>query len=297
MSKPTDLSFTQLHSEGRQASYVRAKKSPGGILDLLEVARPAGDMSRPAVTDIVLFQDLVGGGRVRGDLGGGRLDVTSKKGDLALAAPNFAATVMNDASHQLRTLAFPMVQWKSVLDEAANGRFSFESFCIYGRVFDSPVIRTLIRNLWAICEEEGAPSSLLARAAGCEILAELCRLGGALFEPAKGGLAPRTALRCQELMRARLSEDISLDELAAEAQLSPYHFARMFKQSVGIPPRVYLTQLRMEKACELLTQTELPITEIAFRIGYTSSQVLSRVFLKYQHMSPSEYRRAVRFGL
>ena len=95
-------------------------------------------------------------------------------------------------------------------------------------------------------------------------------------------------------MHARLSEDISLDELAAEAQLSPYHFARMFKQSVGVPPRVYLTQLRMEKACELLALTDLPITDIAIQIGYSSSQVLARVFFKYQRMSPTAYRRAVR---
>lgn len=294
MNEPGDLSFTQWHSEGRRASYVRKKQSPGGILDLLEVARPAGDMSRPAVTDIVLFQDLLGGSRVRGNLGGGRFDVMSKKGDLVLAAPNFAATVMNDANHQLLSLALPTAQWKSVLDEAADGRFSFESCCIYGRVFDSPVIRAVVCNLWVIAEEEGAPSRLLARAAGCEIFAELCRLGGAPFMPAKGGLAPGIIRRCQELMRARLSEDISLDELAAEARLSPYHFARMFKQSLGVPPRVYLTQLRMEKACELLVLTDLPITDIAFKIGYSSSQVLARVFFKHQGLSPSDYRRTVR---
>ena len=172
-------------------------------------------------------------------------------------------------------------------------RFSFESFCIYGRVFDSPAIRVVVRNLWAICEDEGAPSRLLTRAAGCEIFAELCRLRDAPFAPAKGGLAPRTTLRCQELMRARLSEDISLDELAAETQLSTYHFARMFKQSFGVPPRVYFTQLRMEKACELLALTNLSITEIAFKVGYSSSQVLARVFFKHYHISPSDYRRTV----
>ncbi|WP_245731170.1 helix-turn-helix domain-containing protein [Rubrimonas cliftonensis] len=121
-----------------------------------------------------------------------------------------------------------------------------------------------------------------------------CRLGGAPIAPAKGGLAPWAERRCLDLMRARLSEDISLDELAAEAQLSPFHFARMFKQSVGVPPRVYLTRLRMEKACELLELTDIPITEIAFDVGYSPNPVLARVFAKHQHMSPSDYRRAVR---
>ena len=135
---------------------------------------------------------------------------------------------------------------------------------------------------------------MLARAAGCEILAELCRLSGAPFTSAKGGLAPWAERRCLELLRGRLTEDISLDELAAEARLSPFHFARMFKQSVGVPPRVYLTRLRMERACELLETTDLPVTEIAQEVGYSSNQVLARVFIKHRHMSPTDYRRAVR---
>ena len=112
--------------------------------------------------------------------------------------------------------------------------------------------------------------------------------------PVKGGLAPWAERRCVELMRVRLSEDISLDELAVEAQLSPFHFARMFKQSLGVPPRVYLTRLRLEKTCHLLETTDLPVTEIAFEVGYSSNQVLARVFLKHRRMSPSDYRRAVR---
>jgi AraC family transcriptional regulator len=220
--------------------------------------------------------------------------VTSKKGDLTLAAPNFAASVMNDASHQLGCLSFPIAEWQVVLDEAADGQFSVDSLRVYGRIFDSSAICSALRNLWTLCEDEGAPSRLLARAAGCEILAELCRLGGTPFAPARGGLAPWAERRCLELIRARLSEDISLDELAAEAQLSTFHFARMFKQSVGVPPRVHLTRLRVENACELLEQTDLPVTEIAQEVGYSSSQVFARVFLKHRRMSPSDYRRAVR---
>lgn len=294
MTVHAQSSFAQLHSKGRHASYLRMIKSPGGILDLLEVQRPAGDMSRPALQDIVLMEDMLGCSRVRGDLGGGRFDVATGKGSLAVAAPNFATTVINDGSHRLRSLAFPLAQWQGLLDEAADGRFSFDASSIFGRVFHSSAIRSALRNLWAICEVEGTPSRLLARAAGCEILAELCRLGGTPVAPARGGLAPWAERRCLELMRARFSDDISLDELAAEAQLSAFHFTRMFKQSFGVPPRVYLTRLRLEKACELLEATDLPVTEIAQEVGYSSNQVLARVFAKYQHMSPTDYRRAVR---
>ncbi|MFN7101340.1 MAG: helix-turn-helix domain-containing protein [Pseudorhizobium sp.] len=287
-------SFAQWHSKGGHASYVRTMKSPGAILDLLEIQRPAGDMSRPALPDIVLMEDLLGCRRVRGDLGGGRFDMATEKGTIAVAAPNFATTVVNDDSHRLRSLAFPVVQWQGVLDEAAEGRSSFDMSCIYGQVFLSPAIRSTLRTLWTLCSEEGVPSRLLARAAGLEIMAELYRLGGAPLATAKGGLAPWAQRRCLELMHAQLSQDISLDELATEARLSPFHFARMFKQSLGVPPRIYLTRLRIEKTCELLEHTDLPVTDIAQEVGYSSNQVLARVFLKHQGVSPSDYRRAVR---
>ncbi|SEB06603.1 helix-turn-helix domain-containing protein [Rubrimonas cliftonensis] len=282
------------YCEGRQASYVQVRKSPGGLLDLVELARPAGDMSRPAQPDLVLHEDLLGGSRIHGDSGGGSFDVKSTKGDLGLDAPDFAHTMMMDTSHRVRALSFCLAQWKNVYEEATDGRGSLERIRLYRGPFRSIAIQSVLRNLWALSEEEGAPSRLLARAAGCEILAELFRLSGASFTPARGGLTPWAERRCLDLMHARFSEDVSLDELAAEARLSPFHFARMFKQSVGMPPRMYLTRLRMEKARELLELTDLPITRIALEVGYSSNQVLARVFLKHQRISPSDYRRAVR---
>lgn len=68
--------------------------------------------------------------------------------------------------------------------------------------------RLALRNLWALSEEDGAPSRLLARTAGCEVLAELCRMSRTSFAPAKGGLASWSKRRGRELLQARLSEDI-----------------------------------------------------------------------------------------
>ncbi|WP_390258544.1 helix-turn-helix domain-containing protein [Halodurantibacterium flavum] len=269
-------------------------KSPGSVLDLLEIERPPGSMSRAATPDLLLCQDLQGGAYVSGNWGGGRFNTTSEKGALYLAAPNFAPVSTVDTTHHIRTIAFPVAHWQKIVDEAAGGEFSFESLQLYGGSFHSLAIRTALRNLWRLSDDEGAPSRLLAQAAGCEILAELCRLSGTPFKPVKGGLAPWAERRCTELMRARLSEDISLDELAAEAQLSTFHFARMFKQSVGVPPRVYLTRLRLERACELLEMTDRPVTDIAYEVGYSSNQVLARVFLRHQQTTPSDYRRAMR---
>jgi AraC family transcriptional regulator len=292
MSAPS--SYGQWFREGKHSSYIRKTKSPGGILELIEAARPGGDMSRPAQPDLVLHQDLSGGSRIRGDAGGGFFDVKSRKGYLGLDAPDFATTMSIDSPHRLRALSFPVAHWQSALDEASNGEASLNNLLLFKGSFESQAIQTALRNLWALRDEEGAPSRLLARAAGFEILAELCRLNATPFTQAKGGLAAWAERRSIEVMHARLSEDISLDDLAAEAQLSPFHFARMFKRSVGVPPRVYLTRLRIEKACDLLEKTDRPVTEIALEVGYASNQVLARVFLRHCRMSPTDYRRAVR---
>ncbi len=294
MTVPSYSSVAQWYTDGHRAQSIRTIKSAGRILDLLEAVRPAGVMSRPGVPDIVLSEDMLGGRRVVGDLGAGRFDVRSEHGDLYFAPPNFANTVDVDASFKMRSLALPMAEWEEVLDNATDGSLTVEGLRLDKGSFRAPAIQSALRKLWALCDEEGAPSCMLARAAGCEILAELCRLSGAPFASAKGGLAPWAQRRSLEHIQARFSEDISLDELATEARLSPFHFARMFKQSLGVPPRVYLTRLRVEKACELLEQTELPITQIALEVGYSSNQVLARVFLKHMRMSPSDYRRAVR---
>ena len=294
MTVPSYSASARWYRDGYCGYDLRTMKSAGNILDLVDFERPAGDMSRSGLPDLVLCQDMLGGSRVTGNLGGGRFDVMSKKGGLYLAAPDFALTSFVDTRHQIRALSFPVAQWQEMLDEAADGLFSFDLAHIYGGMFDSPTIRSGLGTLWALCEDEGAPSRLLARAAGLEILAELCRLAGSPLAAVKGGLAPWAQRRSLEFMRERLSEDISLEQLSAEARLSPFHFARMFKQSVGVPPRVHLTRLRMEKACDLLETTDLPVTEIAQEVGYSSNQVLARVFIKHQHMSPSDYRRAVR---
>lgn len=294
MTVPAYTSFAQWYSKGPRARHVRSIKSSGGILNMLEITQPPGDMSIPAVPDFVLFEDLRGGTRFDADHGGGHFFETTPKGGVYPVAPNFAVSSNVATPHHVRSFAFPMAQWQSVLDAATYGSFSFDGLDVFRAPHATPTIRSALRNLWSLGADEGAPSRLLARAAGCEILAELCRLAGSPLAPTRGGLAPWAERRCLELMRARLSEDVSLDELAAEARLSPFHFARMFKQSVGVPPRVYLTRLRMEKASELLETTDLPVTEIAQEVGYSSNQVLSRVFVKHQRMSPTDYRRAVR---
>ena len=289
--------FSQLYDQGHFGRKSTTLASPGGLLDLLVVDGQAGDISRPAVSDLVLYQELRGGSRLNCDFGEGKQTFTVQRGTLVLAPPDTAIANTADAAHRVRSIAFPLMQWSSFIDQATDGKISFSRSFRYGKLPDSPAIRTSLQNLWSICDLEGAPSNLLARAAGCQIIAELCRLGGVPLESPKGGLASWAERRSKELIHTCLSQDISLDFLASEVQLSPYHFSRMFKRSVGLSPRAYLSKIRIEKACELLEFTNMSILDISLEVGYSSSQCFSKIFFQHMHVRPSDYRRAIRFSI
>ena len=77
-------------------------------------------------------------------------------------------------------------------------------------------------------------------------------------------------------------------------RISPFHFARMFKQTIGVPPHAYQRRARCEKAQELLLNSDLSIIEIAGIVGYETPQAFARMFRAEIGQSPSAWRRALR---
>ena len=99
------------------------------------------------------------------------------------------------------------------------------------------------------------------------------------------------AVRAREYMKTNITENISVDDIAAACGLSESQFARRFKRAAGITPADSLQRMRIEEACRFLRETEISITEIAFRLGFSSSQYFSTVFKRYTGMSPYHFRK------
>lgn len=108
---------------------------------------------------------------------------------------------------------------------------------------------------------------------------------------ARGGLSAWQIKRVVERLRDKIDDDVTLTELADLVGLSRFHFARSFKESVGVPPHRYHRLLRVERACELLTDSRMSILEIALSVGYESPQAMTRIFRKELGVTPSAYRR------
>ncbi|MCK1512980.1 helix-turn-helix transcriptional regulator [Bradyrhizobium sp. 190] len=110
-------------------------------------------------------------------------------------------------------------------------------------------------------------------------------------EHARGGLAPWQAKRACERLESDLSGKLTLQEIAAEFDLSVSHFSRAFRTSVGLPPHQWLLRQRVSTAKQLMTIRGLSLAEIAISAGFASQSHFTRVFSMLVGVSPGVWRR------
>lgn len=156
-----------------------------------------------------------------------------------------------------------------------------------------PEAHTLAAMIHTLASGDAAPDPLLLESLRHVLLWRLLMLSGERRQQgaARGGLAPWQARRTAAFLAANIERRVPLGELAAIARLSPFHFARAFARTMGMPPYRYQQALRIERAAELLRASDMRIIEIALAVGYETPQALARVFVQQHGMTPSEWRR------
>ncbi|MFI3312279.1 MAG: AraC family transcriptional regulator [Eubacteriales bacterium] len=87
------------------------------------------------------------------------------------------------------------------------------------------------------------------------------------------------------------SEELQIEDLAKKANLSPFHFIRVFKKETGFTPHEYLIRVRMNLAKFYLKSTDQPLKEIAYRVGYQRESSFCSAFKKMEGMTPGAYRK------
>jgi AraC family transcriptional regulator len=119
----------------------------------------------------------------------------------------------------------------------------------------------------------------------------VCRHDGPYVRPHVAGRMAVCKLRdVIEYMHEHIGDTIQLADLAAVADLSPFHFARSFKSSIGVTPHRYLTEIRLERARLHLATTNRPITVIALSLGFDTHSHFCNVFRANVGESPSSFR-------
>jgi AraC family transcriptional regulator len=140
----------------------------------------------------------------------------------------------------------------------------------------------------------GAGGRLLAESLGnvlaVHLLRRFCASGTTSSQP--GGRLSRHKLRVViDYIYEHLDADLSLDQLAAVVRMSPYHFARLFKSSTGLPPHQYVIARRVERAKDLLRQAErFSLADIAAEVGFSNQSHFTHHFKRLVGVTPRRFQ-------
>jgi AraC family transcriptional regulator len=167
---------------------------------------------------------------------------------------------------------------------------------------DGLVLPPLRAAMLAVNDEltAGAPGGRLAAESLANIMAvHLIRNATAPRCTARrtDGALPRKKLRAViEYVEEHLDAGLTLEQIAAVAHLSPYHFARQFKASTGLPPHQYVIARRVERAQQLLREGDLSLAEVAAGAGFSDQSQFSQSFKRLVGVTPGQFRRSARIA-
>lgn len=164
----------------------------------------------------------------------------------------------------------------------------------YTQLYD-PLIRQIGLALKADLESHKPGGRLYAETLTNALAAHLLRNYSAHSHKSVrylGGLSPTQLRLVMDYINDHLDQDLSLQELAAIAQLSAFHFCRAFKQSMGFTPYQYIIRQRVERAKLLLKDGKMGISEVAIACGFTHQSHLNRHFKRLTGVTPKNFSKS-----
>jgi AraC-like DNA-binding protein len=108
------------------------------------------------------------------------------------------------------------------------------------------------------------------------------------------GLPSPGLQRVRDFIQDNLNQRLTLRELCTVVHMSPYHFARLFKQSTGVPPHHFVLGQRIARASLLLRAARLPIAAVARLVGFRTPSHFTTAFRRMTGITPSAYRQGWR---
>jgi AraC family transcriptional regulator len=137
----------------------------------------------------------------------------------------------------------------------------------------------------------GAESSLYAESMSIALSAHLVQNYSAARVASVPGLLSASDMQTvKDYIDANLSAALTVAELSTVLELSTYHFATLFRRTIGITPHQYVLKTRIKQAMVLLTTTKHPIVVIAHQVGFNTQSHFTRVFREHTQLTPKQYR-------
>jgi AraC family transcriptional regulator len=162
-----------------------------------------------------------------------------------------------------------------------------------------PLTLHIALSLAVAAESPGPKDALLMEHLGLSLACCVVKLLGARLPavplPAPHALEPQRLRRVVDYVECQLAKaDLSVEELAAIAHLSPYHFSRAFRAATGRAPHRFVLERRVQRAQLLLADGGDTLADIAYATGFSSQAHFSSMFRRHTGMTPRQYRQSVR---
>ena len=109
----------------------------------------------------------------------------------------------------------------------------------------------------------------------------------------RGGLPIRQLRKIEDYVSDHLAEDISVENLAELVELSPSHFAHVFKETTGMTPLQFVTRGRITRAQQLIRETSRSLIDVGLEVGYSSPSHFAQVFRRVVGVTPTEFRSSL----
>jgi AraC family transcriptional regulator len=242
----------------------------------------------PAQNAIVIFHESV---LVKRQLGDGCKDELVRAGDIVISPANVLHSACWNGKANFTLLLFDPECMSNTVSEYINPN-QIELLPSFSQ--NDPLVYGVGQELKLQLEFERIASRMYIDQLASLLFVHLIERYGSTKHSLIENPYTFSAVELQEVLDyfdSRINHNITLAEISDLLGMSPYHFARLFKKAIGIPPAQYLMQRRLKKIAHLLATTDLDLRAIAGQTGFSSQSHLCATFRQYFSVTPSGYRR------
>lgn len=178
-----------------------------------------------------------------------------------------------------------------------NMRFLYEMLVPqieYLRFLDNGEIYVVLEHILSQSKDPGLYSNLQMKLYFCELYAILSKFIIETHDELGKSRNTYVTTGLDYLVNSFTNSRLTIEEVSNHAGISSRHFARLFTKEIGMTVQDYLTILRIKKAKDLLKYSDMGITQIAYSLGFNSSQYFTTCFKRIEHVTPTFYRRTAK---
>jgi AraC family transcriptional regulator len=211
------------------------------------------------------------------------------KGDIMITPPHLHRKLFWDANANFLLLRLEPKLFASAAYESIDAEHI--QITPQLRICD-PLIQQIGLTLKAELERDGLSDRLYAESMANALAVHLLRRYSDQTRKIRtypSRLPSHKLQQALDYIQAHLAEEVSLEAVATELGMSPYYFARLFKQATGYSPYQYVIRCRIERAQELMVQESRSISSIALKVGFASQSQFGRHFKRLTGMTPKQF--------